>query len=58
MERVSVNLARPTTIGCFDEGAVEQIMLAVINKITTVKVTAAEEEMGLDETLHGEHAYI
>jgi Amt family ammonium transporter len=34
------------------------IMLAVINKITPVKVTAAEEEMGLDETLHGEHAYI
>ena len=34
------------------------IMLAVINKITPVKVTAAEEEMGLDETLHGEQAYI
>ncbi len=34
------------------------IMLAVINKITRVKVTVAEEEMGLDETLHGEHAYI
>ena len=34
------------------------IMLAVINKITPVKVTAAEEEMGLDEAQHGEHAYI
>ena len=34
------------------------VMLAVINKITPVKVTAAEEEMGLDETLHGERAYL
>jgi Amt family ammonium transporter len=34
------------------------IMLAVINKITPVKVTAADEEMGLDETLHGERAYL
>ena len=34
------------------------LMLAVINKITPVKVTAEMEEMGLDETLHGEHAYI
>jgi ammonium transporter, Amt family len=33
-------------------------MLAVINKITPVKVTAADEEMGLDETLHGERAYL
>jgi len=34
------------------------IMLAVINKITPVKVTAQEEETGLDEAQHGEHAYI
>ena len=34
------------------------LMLAVINKITPVKVTAEEEEMGLDETLHGEKAYL
>ena len=33
-------------------------MLAVINKITPVKVTAADEELGLDETLHGERAYL
>ena len=33
-------------------------MLAVINKITPVKVTAADEELGLDETLHGEQAYL
>jgi len=33
-------------------------MLAVINKITPVKVTAAAEELGLDETLHGERAYL
>ncbi|HEV8125466.1 MAG TPA: ammonium transporter [Gemmatimonadales bacterium] len=34
------------------------IMLAVINKFTAVKVTAADEEQGLDETLHGEKAYL
>ena len=33
-------------------------MLAVINKITPVKVTAADEELGLDQTLHGERAYL
>lgn len=33
-------------------------MLAVINRITPVKVTAADEEMGLDESLHGEVAYL
>jgi Amt family ammonium transporter len=33
-------------------------MLAVINKITPVKVTAADEETGLDATLHGETAYL
>jgi Amt family ammonium transporter len=33
-------------------------MLVVINAITAVKVTAEEEKFGLDEALHGEHAYI
>ncbi|MGH7590276.1 MAG: ammonium transporter [Gemmatimonadales bacterium] len=33
-------------------------MLGVIDRITAVKVTAAEEELGLDQTLHGEQAYI
>ncbi len=32
-------------------------MLWLINKITPVKVTAQEEEIGLDEALHGEKAY-
>jgi Amt family ammonium transporter len=34
------------------------VMLGVINKFTTVNVSAAEEELGLDETLHGERAYL
>ena len=33
------------------------IMLAVINKITKVKVDEAHENLGLDEALHGEKAY-
>ena len=33
-------------------------MLKVIDWITAVKVTEAEEEQGLDQTLHGEQAYI
>ena len=33
------------------------VMLAVINKITPVKVSEAEEDIGLDESLHGEKAY-
>ncbi len=33
-------------------------MLIVINKITPVKVDLAEEEKGLDDTLHGEQAYL
>jgi Amt family ammonium transporter len=33
-------------------------MLAAINLITPVKVTAEEEQVGLDATLHGEQAYI
>ena len=34
------------------------IMLRVIDAITAVKVTAADEEMGLDQSQHGEQAYI
>ncbi|HEY3933827.1 MAG TPA: ammonium transporter [Gemmatimonadales bacterium] len=33
-------------------------MLMVIDRLTPVKVTAAAEELGLDQTLHGEQAYI
>jgi len=33
------------------------VMLAVINVITKVKVSEAEEDLGLDESLHGERAY-
>jgi Amt family ammonium transporter len=33
------------------------IMLAVINKFTKVRVSEAEEDMGLDASLHGERAY-
>jgi ammonia channel protein AmtB len=32
-------------------------MLKVINIFTPVKVDEASEEAGLDESLHGEHAY-
>jgi ammonia channel protein AmtB len=32
-------------------------MLKVIDWITPVKVTKETEEMGLDNGLHGEHAY-
>ena len=32
-------------------------MLAVINKITPVKVSESQEQDGLDTALHGEHAY-
>nr|MBA3913749.1 ammonium transporter [Terriglobales bacterium] len=32
-------------------------MLHVINMFTPVKVTESNEELGLDESLHGEHAY-
>jgi Amt family ammonium transporter len=31
--------------------------LWLINKITPVKVSEEEEEVGLDESLHGENAY-
>ena len=33
------------------------IMLAIINKITRVRTTEGEEEVGLDDSLHGEIAY-
>lgn len=33
------------------------VMLAVINKVTKVKVAEAEEDAGLDAALHGEKAY-
>jgi ammonia channel protein AmtB len=33
-------------------------MLWVISKFMKVRITAEEEEKGLDETLHGETAYI
>ena len=33
------------------------VMLAVINLFTTVKVSEAEEDLGLDASLHGEQAY-
>ena len=33
------------------------VMLAIINKITKVKVAEGEEDIGLDESLHGEKAY-
>ena len=34
------------------------IMLFVIDKVTPVRLTRDEEEAGLDETLHGEQAYL
>ena len=33
------------------------VMLYLINKITSVRVTAQDEAMGLDESIHGETAY-
>jgi Amt family ammonium transporter len=33
------------------------LMLAIINMITPVKVSQKDEEMGIDESLHGERAY-
>ncbi len=34
------------------------LMLSLINKFTPVKTTIEEEQLGLDETLHGETAYL
>ncbi len=34
------------------------VMLAIINKITPVTVSQLEEETGVDESLHGENAYL
>jgi Amt family ammonium transporter len=33
-------------------------MLAIINRMTAVRVSGQQEEMGLDESLHGEKAYL
>ena len=33
------------------------MMLAVINLFTTVRVSEADEDLGLDASLHGERAY-
>lgn len=33
------------------------VMLALINFITPVKVSEADEVLGLDESIHGEKAY-
>ncbi len=33
-------------------------MLSLINRITPVRVEDAHEELGLDEAIHGESAYI
>ena len=33
-------------------------MLWIINRVTPVRTTKAEEEGGLDESLHGESAYL
>jgi len=32
-------------------------MLRIINLFTPVKVSEMSEELGLDESIHGEHAY-
>jgi Amt family ammonium transporter len=32
-------------------------MLRIIDAFTTVKVSEMSEEIGLDESIHGEHAY-
>jgi Amt family ammonium transporter len=34
------------------------LMLALINKITPVRVKHEDEMLGLDESLHGEKAYV
>ena len=34
-----------------------RLMLALIDKVTPVRTTQAEENLGLDESLHGESAY-
>jgi ammonia channel protein AmtB len=34
------------------------VLLWGINKITKVRVAESEEEVGLDEALHGEKAYL
>ena len=34
------------------------VALFLINKVTKVRITAEEENMGLDSVLHGEEAYL
>ena len=63
-----VSVARGTTFFFLEVAAVglvsvwaftfTYLMLWVINKITPVRVTADEEEKGLDESQHGEEAYL
>ncbi len=42
---------------CIYAFAFTYVMLVVINKITRVKVSETDEDMGLDASLHGEKAY-
>ena len=44
-------------IACIYAFIFTYVMLALINKITPVKVTETEEDQGLDESIHGEKAY-
>ena len=44
-------------IACIYAFVFTYVMLALINKITPVKVTETEEDQGLDESIHGEKAY-
>ena len=44
-------------IACVYAFVFTYIMLAIINKITPVKVTESDEDKGLDESIHGEKAY-
>jgi Amt family ammonium transporter len=37
---------------------VSYVALVVINKATPVRASEKEEEMGLDDALHGEEAYV
>lgn len=39
-------------------GLVTYLILTVIGRFTELRVTAAEEEFGLDQSLHGEDAYV
>jgi Amt family ammonium transporter len=43
---------------CIYAGGFTYLALQIINRITRVRVSKIEETNGLDEALHGEHAYI